>query len=203
MSVVCRVLQQCSFNEGFCIKTGLPTIISVRWRKPRHLPTAPSKLYRVREPTPLDPEEDEEMKFLYNKYMTDMRAIRTYCISYKDATKEEKVDAKVTLRLEIDKMLKFNKVWNDEVGVQREKRQEEFAEKGEELKRLLEERKLGRKLDMIQEAEERLAYEKTMPFITLENLDAEIEKALSEEKDYNFAIDVEDGRIIKKISGTN
>lgn len=76
MSVICRVLQQCAVNEGFCIKTGLPTVISVRWRKQRHMPQAPSKLYRVRQPTPIDPEEDEELKFLYKKYQTDLRAVR-------------------------------------------------------------------------------------------------------------------------------
>lgn len=35
-----------------------------------------------------------------------------------------------------------------------------------------------------------------IPFITLEDLDAEIEKALSDVKDYNFAIDLDDGYIV-------
>ena len=53
-----------------------PLIQTVRWIKPRFKPIAKSKMFRVRKPTPIDPEEHNQLKFLNNVYKTHMRSVR-------------------------------------------------------------------------------------------------------------------------------
>ena len=52
------------------------SLLFVRWRKLRTKPRAASKMYYVRQPTPKDPEETEELQLRYAHYRTIIRAIR-------------------------------------------------------------------------------------------------------------------------------
>lgn len=47
----------------------------VRWRKRRWIPVTPSKLFVVRERTPQDLQEYEELKKLHANYRTTLRSI--------------------------------------------------------------------------------------------------------------------------------
>ena len=47
----------------------------VRFRKRRWSPRAPSKIYYVRQPTPIDPEEKEELKLRYNNYRHELKSL--------------------------------------------------------------------------------------------------------------------------------
>lgn len=47
-----------------------------RWRKRRWAPIAASKLFVVRERTPIDPEEYDELKVRFAHYRTAVRSIR-------------------------------------------------------------------------------------------------------------------------------
>ena len=53
-----------------------PMVNSVRFRKPRWLPIAKSKEFYVRKPTPVIPEEAEELYMRYSKYRADVASIR-------------------------------------------------------------------------------------------------------------------------------
>jgi len=53
----------------------------VRYKKPRFVPKAPSKLYRVKEPTKVDPVEIEKITKWKNSYNTEMKSLRCVCIS--------------------------------------------------------------------------------------------------------------------------
>ena len=48
----------------------------VRWRKRRWSPRAPSKIYYVRTPTPMDPNETEELRDRYNNYRHQIKSLR-------------------------------------------------------------------------------------------------------------------------------
>lgn len=48
----------------------------VRYKKPRFIPQAASKVYRVKEPAKIDPEEDKLQTEWQNQYNTAMKSIR-------------------------------------------------------------------------------------------------------------------------------
>lgn len=48
----------------------------VRFRKPRFMPKAPSKLYRVKEPSKVDPVEMKLITKWQNAYNTEMKSLR-------------------------------------------------------------------------------------------------------------------------------
>lgn len=50
-------------------------LIFVRFRKPRWQPKAPSKVFKVREPTPIDPVEYAKMKEWTEHYKTAMKSV--------------------------------------------------------------------------------------------------------------------------------
>lgn len=53
----------------------------VRWkRKPRWLPVAKSKLFRIPERPKIDESEDIELKRLHDRYRTEMRSVRYVCV---------------------------------------------------------------------------------------------------------------------------
>lgn len=83
------IIRNC-VNQGYCIaargvypsslnisRGSIPCMQQVRWRKPRWVPKAPSKIFVVREPTPIDPEEYAMMSTLYNHYRTRLKSIRS------------------------------------------------------------------------------------------------------------------------------
>lgn len=51
-------------------------LVFVRFRKPRWIPKAPSKIYNVRQPTPIDPVEAEKMNEWTRHYNSEMKGVR-------------------------------------------------------------------------------------------------------------------------------
>ncbi|XP_075223113.1 mitochondrial ribosomal protein S26 [Lycorma delicatula] len=176
----------------------------VRWRrKPRWLPVAKTKMYRVPRRQRLPEGEEEEVYRLFNNYRTSLKAIRYYLSEQiKSQTTAPEVIAE-QLRVEQEdhaKCLKLNDEWNEEVKKMREKR---VADEAEE-RRL----KILQEIETIkqQEAEElhyidtlvRSEKEYSKKYITRKNIDEVLEKVLSETIDYNFCIDL-DGNIYRGI----
>jgi hypothetical protein len=53
----------------------------VRWkRKPRWLPVAKSKLFRIPQRPEIDASEESELRRLHDRYRTQMHAVRYVCV---------------------------------------------------------------------------------------------------------------------------
>ncbi|GAB0095660.1 Probable 28S ribosomal protein S26, mitochondrial [Sergentomyia squamirostris] len=170
---------------------------SVRWRrKPRWLPMAKSRYNKTPVRTPVNPEEKEEMKRLYNVYRTQIRSVRKFLItevqtklaqtSVIDLSPEEE-------EAEMKRCLEINAKWNEEIAKARDERQAKLLEaRKEDIMDRLEAKKY-REEERIRLAEEkvRVEIERSKTFITRENLEKSIEQALDNPMDYNFALDLQ------------
>jgi hypothetical protein len=52
------------------------SVTQVRWRIPRWTKQNASKMFYVRKPTPIDPEEEEELKIRYSHYNTKRKSLK-------------------------------------------------------------------------------------------------------------------------------
>lgn len=185
---------------SFPVHKSGPLIQTVRWIKPRFKPIAKSKMFLVRKPTPVDPEEYKQLKFLNNAYSTHMRSLRHFFLmqlqeKIKQAEMVKKTDFSEDIQ-EFEQLLKENELWNEEVKQIREADMAK-AQAEAELHQLRKKEKFERrKLNRILAAEEKILKEKNTIFILDENLDQEIEKVIDSRVDYNFAIDKQ-GNVIK------
>ncbi len=62
--------------EALEVQKVLPLAQFVRWRKRRWAPINASKMFYVRKPTPIDPEEWTELKTRYDRYHIYMKALK-------------------------------------------------------------------------------------------------------------------------------
>lgn len=175
-------------------------LITVRWRrKPRWLPTARSKVFKVPQRPNKPQEEHEEIKRLYNNYRTHMKSIRRY-LFYRYSTELESQSNTEQQQLETEedfiRCSKINDEWNGRCKVEREKRLEELLKKDVLLAKEKIESIRMKKEEQLQMIEEIVRQEKeaSATYITAENIDAAIEEALNKEVDYNFAIDLDGNR---------
>ncbi|XP_063221192.1 small ribosomal subunit protein mS26 [Bacillus rossius redtenbacheri] len=169
----------------------------VRWRrhprKPRWLPTAKSKMFRVPERRRLPKDEHDELLRLFNNYRSHMKALSNYfkeeLAKYEEqAVKDISSDDKIH-----EEAMKLNNEWNAQVAKLRDER---LAKESEERKKVILENLIAAEQlekENLSRIEERIRKEKVNAkmFITAENIDEAIENALSSEVDYNFAIDLE------------
>ncbi|KAF6199899.1 hypothetical protein GE061_006197 [Apolygus lucorum] len=176
--------------------------VQVRWRKkPRWLPVAKSKMFKVPERKRPPSDEHEELKRLHNQYRTEMKSLRLF---FSERTKAmstgEEVLAEIAKREEDahQEAVRINAEWNARVAEHREKLLAE--EKEREVEEILEAVEKARKaaLEMKMKAEEivRQEKERAKNYITPENIDEAINKALDNPVDHEFAIDL-DENIIK------
>ncbi|PNF40196.1 putative 28S ribosomal protein S26, mitochondrial [Cryptotermes secundus] len=170
---------------------------SVRWkRKPRWLPVAKSKQFRVPERPKFDEGETLELRRLYDRYRTHLRAVRKYL-------KQEFIDLSASSSAALEGTqneaeehqlcLKENEEWNKQVALLREQRllQEQEARRESILAKLVaaEERqkeRMEKAEEMVREEKERAKF-----YITADNIDKAIEDALASPVDHNYAIDLE------------
>lgn len=176
----------------------------VRWRrKPRWLPVAKSKLYRVPERKAEDPIERAELMRLHANYKTQLRAVRGFLMTeaYEreaTSTADHLIISPEEMEQEFRKCEELNDKWNADISVVRNNRLqlEREAEHQLILQRLdaKEERSTMRRLS----AEEHVRREKerAQTLITPENIDQAIEQALANTVDHNFAIDL-NGKILR------
>ncbi|KAB0804853.1 hypothetical protein PPYR_01823 [Photinus pyralis] len=173
-----------------------------RWgKKPRWLPTAKTKMFRVA-PRPQIPTEDyEELKRLHNNYRTQIKSLTGYFTEKYSTENIQQFDIEQHEKSIKDDFLKctaINDEWNRQIKIQREERVAKELEESVNLaKQRLEERQ-QRQLLKLQAAdvEVRRVIEDSKDFITPDKLDAAIEYALNNPVDYNFALDL-DGNVYK------
>lgn len=170
-------------------------------RKPRWLPKAPTKMFRVPVRPQISTDERNELFQLFTNYRTTMKSIQKQLeyeletsytgqeVLQEIANKEEQLWAKC---------MDINDNWNAEVAVEREQRlaNEREARREEILAQLIEkEEEKKKKLEAIEEII-RLEKEKSKSYITNDNIDEAIEKALDNVVDHKYALDLA-GNIIK------
>lgn len=190
------ILQRLTLTENKTGSTGF-ALEFVRWRrKPRWLPTAKSKMFRVPERKQQTPEEKAELMRLHNNYKTQLRSVRQYLREENQRIAETSTAGHFVLtteqeEAEFQRCLQENNKWNQEIAAIRELRlateQHEKAEYVKERLSLAQEREEERmeKIEALVKKEKELS----KSFITRENLDAAIEHALANPIDYNFSID--------------
>lgn len=187
----------------FCQKTILkrtwPVLVqsAEAHRKPRWLPVAKSKIYRIPKRPVVSKEESLELLRLHNNYKTQMRAIRRFYYDemVKEKSSRESASSEMSQRLEAEEWLRsveLNEKWNIQVSLEREERrkaevqalEERALKKIEVVDQMIKER--------IAKASEEILREKNLSstFITAETLEAAIENALANPTDYNYAIDL-------------
>ncbi|XP_063882079.1 small ribosomal subunit protein mS26-like [Scylla paramamosain] len=169
---------------------------SVRWRKPRWLPVAPSKQFRIPK-KPQVPEADvRELKRLNDNYKTVMKAVRKHL-------REESVRTADTSELamqqvaqeeeEHQQLMEYNRQENLRVAALREERIRKEHEA--EIARV--EASLVKQAQIAAEAEQEAlriineTQELVKTFIKREDLEKAIEEAMENPTDYNFALDQE------------
>lgn len=173
---------------------------SLRLRKPRWMPIAPSKLYNIIEHPAHDPEEKMQIIHLYNIYHTEIKSLSKYFMDeHKRALEEADKNSAISQEevREQERLLEENERENQRVAKLREERRkqlmeqrvEELLRKEADAQRELEERK---KL-----IEEIVRNEKAQSdsYITLEKLDDAINFALENPVSYNYAIDLDGNQV--------
>ncbi|XP_023954047.1 probable 28S ribosomal protein S26, mitochondrial [Bicyclus anynana] len=187
-----------NFKHVFLKRTcPMVTQIAEAHRKPRWLPVAKSKIYRIPKRPVISTEERLELQRINNNYNTQMRAIRRFYHEemIKERSSLQSASSEMSQRLEAEeweKCVQINDKWNSQVAAEREERRkvelaamEDFA-----LKRM--EVKDAEMKDKIAIASEKIREQKELcsTFITPETLEAAIDHALANPTDYNFAIDL-------------
>lgn len=171
----------------------------VRWKKakgmkPRWMPIAPSKLFKINLGPPKDPEELAVLRRLDSVYKTEMKAIRNFWREehLKDLELADKHSAlSQEEEREHEHLLEENEKENQRVAILRMERNKlEEARRVEEL--LKREADAKAKLAQLKEQVEeivRLEKKRSSTYVTLENLDEAIEFAIENPISYSFAID--------------
>ncbi|KAH8379346.1 hypothetical protein KR009_004335 [Drosophila setifemur] len=193
----CQLLTQSALPAG---KTGGNSFALefVRWRrKPRWLPVAKSKMFRVPERKKQTEEERTELMRLHNQYKTQLRSVRQFLREEVVRHEETSTADHIVLtpeqeEAEFQKCLDANATWNATIAKERDQR---LAKEREEKVAYVQERLEARQLreeEQREQANQRVLreIELSKTFITRENLDAAIETALANPVDHNFAIDL-------------
>ncbi|XP_049885733.1 probable 28S ribosomal protein S26, mitochondrial [Pectinophora gossypiella] len=166
-------------------------------RKPRWLPVARTKIYRIPKRPEVSEEERLELLRINNNYKTQMRAIRRFFHEemIKEKSTLESTSSEMSQRIEAEeweRCVAVNARWNEQVAAEREQRrvQELAALEKYALKRMdakdAEQSARAAKAS----AEIKLQKELSATFITPETLDEAIDHALANPLDFNFAIDL-------------
>lgn len=187
-------------SEAFT--TNFNNLQSVRWRrKPRWLPTAKSKVFKVPKRPEVPEEEKLELMKLYNNYRTQIKSLRKYFDRKYNIRYQQSTDIEQHMKdfeQDFARCTALNDTWNAERQKVREKR---LAETIKQEVEIAEQRLLNRTLIWEKEREEaemivRREKEAAKTFITPENLDQAIEYAITNPVDHNFSIDLEGNRYV-------
>lgn len=193
----CQLLTQTALPAGKAGGSGF-ALEFVRWRrKPRWLPVAKSKMFRVPERKKQSEEERTELMRLHNQYKTQLRSVRQFLREEVVRHEETSTADHIVLTPEQEeaeflKCVDINATWNAKIAKERDQR---LAKEREEKVAYVQERLEARQLreeERREQANLRVLreIESSKTFITRENLDAAIETALANPVDHNFAIDL-------------
>lgn len=204
LRVLINSIENTASRTGFNVVSSAASVQSVRWRrKPRWLPVAKSKKFRVPERKKQPEDERLELLRVNNNYKTQMRSVRSYLREEVEKNKAISTAGHLIISpedeaLELERCRKINDEWNLECLKIREERNRKLAE---EQKLKIAERLIAkeyRDAETLEKIEEivRLEKEKSKTYITAEKLESAIEFALANPVDFNFAIDLR-GNIFK------
>lgn len=178
------------------VAVSLGGVQSVRWRKPRWLPTAKSRLFTIPKRPVIPVEETREIQRLYNNYRTSLRAVRHHLREEylrTSATSEVALQQAAEEEAEHQRLMEYNRMENERIAALREIRIKKELE--DDLARVAaSKQKLAEQAAIKQEEALRIiteTQELVKTFIKRENLEKAIEHALANPVDYNSAIDHE------------
>jgi hypothetical protein len=191
-----------SFGQSF--EQLLNNSQQVRWiriRKPPWVPRAKNKAFRVPQLKKQDEAEHQFMRPIWNEYKAQMRSMyQLFETEYKFSAQQSKKvqDERVKLLEKETVLLAENDKINQKIlELQNKEEAEKLAQR---MKQVEIEFKKKLKLEELyrDEADRRVRKlkEKAKRFVDANNLEAEIEKALNERVDYNFAVNFS-GQIFK------
>ncbi|CDW58811.1 TPR 11 and MRP-S26 domain containing protein [Trichuris trichiura] len=174
---------------------------AIRRNKPPHLPLAKSKRYRVMHIPWQDPEEVKEMLWRRHAYNCAVKSIREYyrqCLAGLQTESMASASYQDEIAQEFKALLEENDVLN---AKQADKREAKAAEKRrkieEEVEAMVEKHVQETLAEMAKREKEVLEWiEKSKNFVTLDNMDEMIERALENPVDFNYALDTK-GRMFK------
>lgn len=122
-------------SQNAFLKRTIPMLVQYAGahRKPRWVPIAKSKIFRIPK-RPVVPEEERlELLRLHNNYKTQMRAIRRFYHEdmIKEKSTKDSASSEMSQRLEADdwaRCVELNEKWNAKVALERdERRKREIA----------------------------------------------------------------------------
>nr|CAH7763153.1 unnamed protein product [Callosobruchus chinensis] len=174
---------------------------TVRWRKPRWVPKAKSKIFKVPQ-RPVVPEDEKlELMRLYNNYRTKVKSLRKYLFSQHCTLLLASEDPEAQKKLfeeDHQRCIKINNDWNEKQSKLREEAMaEELEAKLSYARKRLEDQLM--KQDEKQKAIEEIVQhqkEASKDFILPHNIDEAIDRALENPVDYNFAITLSGEKIM-------
>lgn len=178
-----------------CVPT--PNLQILRWkRKPRWMPVAKSKIFRVPERPVIPEDERAELMRLYNNYRNYMKSIRRYVVAKHQASLAITTDEKDIQKVFEDDFQRCNEIndkWNAAVGLERQIYFEKVLEDSVNTAKQALAKAEEKKQLQLELAENIIAEQKeaAKTFITADNIDQAIEHALANPVDYNFAIDLD------------
>lgn len=132
-------------SQSSLLKRTLPLVIqsAEAHRKPRWLPVAKSKIYRIPKRPVISEDERLELLRLHNNYKTQMRSIKRFYHEemIKEKSSRESASSEMSQRIEAEewaRCVELNEKWNAQVALDREERRKiEIAEQDEyALKRM-------------------------------------------------------------------
>lgn len=116
-------------SQNSLLKRTLPIVLQSAGahRKPRWLPVAKSKIYRIPKRPEVTEEERLELLRINNNYHTQMRAIRRFYHEemIKEKSTLESATSEMSIRVEADeweRCIKVNEEWNAKVAAERDER---------------------------------------------------------------------------------
>ncbi|XP_052771444.1 probable 28S ribosomal protein S26, mitochondrial [Mya arenaria] len=164
----------------------------VRYRKPRFVPKAPTKIFKVREPTPRDTEETKLMRTWQAHYNTEMKSLHLYFKSHCQRIRErERIEAiKTPFEKRYVDICRKNEEWNKEAKMIRLGQWKEKEKWLEDRHLAVAEREEREREETREMAFQRVreAQESLDNYITEENLDEKLDEILGKEVDYDFAL---------------
>ncbi|XP_038221227.1 probable 28S ribosomal protein S26, mitochondrial [Zerene cesonia] len=186
-------------SQKYLLNRTLPIVIqrAEAHRKPRWLPVAKSKIYRIPKRPEISEDERLELRRLSNNYKTQMRAVKRFYVEdfLREKLTLESATSEMSQRLEAEEWQRceeINDMWNAQIAAEREERRKKELNEMEQYSLARMEAKDREMKERIAKASAKIKREKELSttFITRENLEATIDAVLANPTDYNYAIDL-------------
>ncbi|CAG9768699.1 unnamed protein product [Ceutorhynchus assimilis] len=180
-----------------------PALLPVKksHRKPRWVPIAKSKIFRIPKRPVIPEDETREIRRLFNDYRNHEKSVKNFLVEKHNTKNQASLDPEEILKSfkqDLAVCHEINNKWNKENKILREKRLAEELERDIAFAKNRIEQEIIKEQELFEFTEELVRKEKeaSVNFITKENIDDAIDKALAEAVDYNFAIDLNGEKII-------